>query len=233
MKEAATILNGEARRAASILHQTPGWRWRRELCLTERSQQRQTAPTTKAWRRLPARQRRDACERDRQSTCEKQCQRPERNACRGGNVGRVRGIVWARAERTARAAWKGGACGLHRQARAGCTARTRSMREWTVLFQRTWQTTELQRQETCGQHRLGTRRWQRQSECGWHRQAASSGRVRVVPPGSDTWTSADSPIEAGPFYRSCIASPQRLMFFFPVLFFMISLFFVILSRYRA
>ena len=45
--------------------------------------------------------------------------------------------------------------------------------------------------------------------CGWHRQAASSGRVRVAPPGGDTWTSADSPIEAGPSYRSCTASPQR------------------------
>ena len=168
-------------RAASILHQTPGWRWRRELCLTERSQQRQSGPTTKSWRRLPARQRRDACERHRQSTSEKQCQRPERNACRGGNVGRVRGIVRARPESTARAAWKDGACGWHCQARAGCTARTRSTREWTTLFQRTWQTTELQRQETCGQHRLGTRRWQRQSECGWHCQAASSGRVRVAP----------------------------------------------------
>ena len=54
----------------------------------------------------------------------------------------------------------------------------------------------------------GTRRWQRQSECGWHRQTASSGRVRVAPPGSNTWTSADSPIEAGPSYRSCTASPQ-------------------------
>ena len=140
--------------------------------------------------------------RHRQSTCKKQCQRLERNACRRGNVGRVRGTVWACAESTAKAAWTG-------RARAGSTARTRSTREWTALFQRTWQTTELQRQETCGQHRLGTRRWQRQSECGWHRQAASSGRVRVAPPGSDTWTRADSPTEAGPSYRSCTASPQR------------------------
>ena len=67
------MLNGEARRAASILHQTPGWRWRRELCLTERSQQRQSGPTTKAWRRLPARQRQTRV-RHRQSTCEEQCQ---------------------------------------------------------------------------------------------------------------------------------------------------------------
>ena len=73
MKEAATMLNGEARRAASILHQTPEWRWRRELCLTERSQQCQSGPTTKASRRLPARQRQTRV-RHRQSTCEKQCQ---------------------------------------------------------------------------------------------------------------------------------------------------------------
>ena len=170
MKEAATMLNGEARRAASVLHQTPGWRWRRELSLTERSQQCQSGPTTKAWRRLPARQGQTRV-RHRQSTCEKQCQIVERDACRGGNVGRMRGIVRARAGSTAGAAReKGGACGWHRQARAGCTARTRSTREWTALFQRTWQTTELQCQETCGQHRWEARRWLRQSECGWHRQ---------------------------------------------------------------
>ena len=57
MTDAAVMLRGEARRTASILHQTPGWRWRRDLCLTERSQQCQSGPTTKAWRRLPARQR--------------------------------------------------------------------------------------------------------------------------------------------------------------------------------
>ena len=177
------MLSGEARRAASILHQTPGWRWRRELCLTERTQQCQSGPTTKAWFHDRCnRVDRDAfwrynfatSVRHRQSTCEKQCQRPERNACRRGNVGTR---AWHRL----------GTCGKHcqscmeRVARAGGTARTRSTREWTALFQRTWQTTELQRQETRGQHRLGTRRWQRQSECGWHRQAASSGRVRIAP----------------------------------------------------
>ena len=178
------MLNGKARRAASILHQTPGWRWRRELCLTERSQQLQSGPTTKAWRRLPARQRQTRV-RHRQSTCEEQCQKLERDACQRGNVGRMRGIVRARAQSTARAAGeKGGACGWHRQARAGCTARTKSTREWTALFQRTWQTTELQCQETCGQHRLEARRWLRQSECGWHRQTALSERVRVAPKGT-------------------------------------------------
>ena len=109
------MLNGEARRAASILHQTPGWRWRRELCLTERSQQRQSGPTTKAWRRLPARQRRDACERHRQSTCEKQCQN-----WRETLAGRQR---WTRARH------RPGTCREHcqscmeRVARAGGTAR--------------------------------------------------------------------------------------------------------------
>ena len=199
---------------------TPGWRWRRKLCLTERTQQCQSGPTTKAW-------------------FHDRCNRVDSDACRGSNVTtrvrntvralarsstrnrretlvgeatlrRVRGTVWARAESTARAAGESVAReGGTARARAGCTARTRSTREWTALFLRTWQTTELQRQETCGQHRLGTRRWQRQSECGWHRQAASSGRVRVVLPGSDTWTSADSTIEAGPSFRSCTASPEQ------------------------
>ena len=138
-----------------------------------------------------------------------QCQRPERNACRGGNVQCVRGTVRARAESTAKLHGKGDACGWHRRARAGCTAGTRSMRVWTALFRRTWQTTEFKRQETCGQHRLGTRRWQRQSEYGWHRQAATPGRVQAAPPGSDTWNECGKPIEAGPSCRSCTASPQR------------------------
>ena len=94
MKEAATMLNGEARRAASILHQTPGWRWRRELCLTERSQQRQSWPTTKAW-------------------FHDRCNRVDSDVCRRGNVGtRVGDTVRARAGSTARtarrAARKGG-----------------------------------------------------------------------------------------------------------------------------
>ena len=175
------MLSEEAQRAAWIFHQTPGWRWRRKLCLNERTQQCQSGPTTKAWfhdrcNRVDS----DACRgsnvttrvRHRQSTCEKQCQKSERNACWRGNV-------------ETRAWHRLGTCRKHcqscmeRVARAGGTARTRSTREWTALFQRTWQTTELQRQETCGQHRLGTRRWQLQ-------------RVRVAPPGSIVWTSAGS-----------------------------------------
>ena len=176
MKQAATMLSGEARRAASILHQTPGWRRRRELCLTERSQQRQSGPTTKAWRRLPARQRQTRV-RHRQSTFEEQCQNWREtlaseatlDACETSS-GHVHRALPELQEK--------------REARAGCTARTRSTREWTALFQRTWQTTELQCQETRGQHRLEARRWLRQSECGWHRQTALSERVRVAPPGT-------------------------------------------------
>ena len=192
---------GEARRTASILHQTPGWRWRRELCLTERSQQCQSGPTTKAWRTLAGEATPDACETPSEHL-RGAVPKLERNPCRRGNVGRMRGILRARAQSTARAARK-------RVAGAGGTARARSSREWTALFQRTWQIRGLQRQETCVQHRLEARRWLLQSECGWHRQTASSGRVQVAPPGSNTWTSADSTIEAGPSYRSCTASPQR------------------------
>ena len=159
------MLNGETRRAASILHQTPGCRWRRKLCLTERSQQRQSGPPPRPG---------DACRRGnvmtrvrhRQSTCEKQCQNWREtlageatlDACESssGHVQRALPELHG----------KGGACGWHRQARAGCTVRTRSTREWTALFQRTWQTTELQRQETCGQLRLGTRA----SACGTARR---------------------------------------------------------------
>ena len=150
MKEAGTMLSGEARRAASFLYQTPGWRWRRKLCLTERSQQRQSGPWWTAWFHDRCnRVERDACRRSnvatrvrhRQSTCEKQCQRRERNACRRANV--------------ETRAWH----------RLGTTP-TRSTREWAALFQRTWQTTELHCQETRGQHCLETRRWQRQSDCG-------------------------------------------------------------------
>ena len=185
MNEAATMLNGEARRAASILHQTPGWRWRRKLCLTERSQRRQSGPTTKAWRRLPTRQRHDACETPSEHLRET-VPKLERNACRRGNVGRVRGIVRARAESTARAALKGcrvrvappGACGLHRQNKihAGVDSIV---------------------SKSLADNGVATPRDMR---------AAPPGDA---PPGSDTWTSADSPIEAGPSYRSCTASPQR------------------------
>ena len=95
-------MQGEARRTASILHQTPGWRWRRELCLTERTQQCQSGPTTKAWFHDRCnRVDRDACRRGnvmtrvrhRQSTLRGAVPQLERNACRRGNVGRMRGIV--------------------------------------------------------------------------------------------------------------------------------------------
>ena len=109
------MLQGEARRTASILHQTPGWRWRRELCLTERSQQCQRGPTTKAWRRLPARQRQTRV-RHRLSTCEEQCQNWRETLASEGNVGRMRGIVRGTCGEHCRSCMEmGGACGWHRQ----------------------------------------------------------------------------------------------------------------------
>ena len=172
------MLQGEVGRTASFLHQTLGWRWRRKLCLTERTQQCQSGPIKKA-------------------LFHDRCNRVDSDACRGGNVGRMRGIVRGTCGEHCRSCMEmGGACGWHRQARAGCTARTRSTREWTTLFQRTWKTTPRDMRAA-----LEARRLLRQSQCGWHRQTASSGRVRVAPPGSDIWTSAESTIEAGPSYR--------------------------------
>ena len=123
----------------------------------------------------------------------------ERNACQRATLDACEASSGARAGSTAEAAWKWEARvgGTARRVR-GCTAGTRSTREWTALFQK-----------TCGQHRFKARRSLRRSECGWHRQTALSERVRVALPGSDTWTSADSPVEAGPSYRSCTPSPQR------------------------
>ena len=65
----------------------------------------------------------------------------------------------------------------------------------------------------CFKKHAGSTAWKHagrfvKSECGWHRQTALSERVRVAPPGAPG-TSADSPIEAGPSYRSCAARPQR------------------------
>ena len=126
--EAATMQSGEARRAASILHQTPGWRWRRELCLTERSQ-RQSGPTTKAWfhdrcNRVDS----DACQRGNVATRvrdtvgapARRSARDRRETLPGEAPSRrVRGTVWARAESTARVYGKGGACGWPRWGASG------------------------------------------------------------------------------------------------------------------
>ena len=166
------MLNVEAGRTASILHQTPGWRWRRELCLTERSQQRQSMPTTQAWfhdrcNRVDS----DACRRGNVTTRVRDTVRAPARSSAGdrretlageatvrrvrGTVGtlageatlrRVRGTVGARPERTASAAWK------------GWRVRVAPPERDPVLFQRTWQTTELHCQETRGQ--------QRQEACG-------------------------------------------------------------------
>ena len=200
MKDAAVKLRGEARRTASILHQTPGWRWRRELCLTERSQQCQSGPTTKAWRRLPARQRQTRV-RHRQSTCEEQCQNWRETLAGEHRPGHVRGAL----PELHGNGWRvrvapPGACGLHRQneIHAGVDSIvSKNLADNGVATPRDMRAA------------LEARRLLRQRQCGWLRQTASSGRVRVAPPGSDTWTSAESTIEAGPSYRSCTASPQR------------------------
>ena len=125
MKEAATMLQGEARQTASILHQTPGWRWRRKLCLTERTQQCQSGPTTKAWfhdrcNRVDS----DACRRGqrqtrvrhRQGTCEEQCQNWGETLAGEATLDACEASSGARAGSTAGAAWKW-------VARAGVTAR--------------------------------------------------------------------------------------------------------------
>ena len=145
------MLNEEARRAASILHQTPGWRWRRELCLTERSQQRQNRPTTKAWRRLPARQRQTRV-RHRQSTCTEHCQ-----SCKGKGW-RVRVAP-------------PGACGLHRrnEIHAGVDSiNSKSLADNRVAVPRDMRAAPLGDAQKAASERVR-----------WHRQAASSGRVRV------------------------------------------------------
>ena len=99
MKEAATMLSEEAQQAASILHQTPGWRWRRKCCLTERTQQCQSGPTTEAWFHVRCnRVDSDACRESNVTTrvrnsvkaLARSSAKGWRSACRRGNVGRVR-----------------------------------------------------------------------------------------------------------------------------------------------
>ena len=115
MKDAAVMLRGEARRTASILHQTPGWRWRRELCLTELSQQWQSGPPPRPG---------DACQRGivttrvrhRQSTCGEQCRNWRATLASEATLDACEASSGARAGSTAGAAWKW-------EARAGVTAR--------------------------------------------------------------------------------------------------------------
>ena len=181
------MLSGEARRAASILNQTPGRRWRRKLGLTARTQQCQSGPTTKAWfhdrcNRVDS----DACRRSNVATRVRDTVRaPARSSARDqretladeATLRRVRGTVGARVESTARAAWKG------RRVRVAPPERD---------------------PRGCGQHffkELG-----RQRSCIARRHAGSTARRRV---GSTTWTSVDCNAEAGPSCRSCTASPQR------------------------
>ena len=154
------MLSGEARRAASILHQTPGWRWRRELCLTERSQQPQSGPTTKAWFHDRCNQvDRDVCRRGNVTTRVRDTVRAPARSSAGdrretlageATLRRVRGTVWARAESTARAAWKGWRVRVAPPGRVrvappephrSWNRSERDPRKWTALA-RTWQTTE-------------------------------------------------------------------------------------------
>ena len=144
------MLSGEARRAALILHQTLGWRWRRKVCLTERSQQRQSGPWWTAW-------------------FHDRCNRVDSDACRGGNAG----------------------------ARAGCTARNEIHAGVDSIVSKNLAYNGVAAPRDTRAEPLGDA------------QMAASERVRVAPPGSDTWTSADSPDEARPSYRSGTASPQR------------------------
>ena len=187
------MLQEEARQTASILHQTPGWRWRRELCLTERSQQCQSGPTTKAWRRLPARHRHDACETPSEHL-RGAVPKLERNACQRGNVGRMRGIVRGHVREALPE--------LHGNGRRVRVAPPE--RDPHGSGQHCFKELGRQRQETCGQH------WKHAGCC------VRSEPVRVAPPDGIVWTCAGSTarkrhlaIEAGPSYRSCTASPQR------------------------
>ena len=177
------MLQGEARRTASILHQTPGWRWRRKLCLTERTQQCQSGPTTKAWFHDRCnRVDRDACRRGnvmtrvrhRQSTCEEQCQNWRETLAGEATLDACEASSGARAGSTAGAAWKW-------VARAGGTARRVRVappeRDPRGSGQHCFKELGRQRQETCVQHWKhagccvrasagGTARRRRLDECG-------------------------------------------------------------------
>ena len=153
------LLHGEARQTASILHQTPGWRWRRELCMTQRSQQCQSGPTTKAWfhdrgnrvdRRLPARHRHDACETPSEHL--------------------RRAVPKLEKRLPARQRW------THARHRPVAPPERDPRRSGQHCFKELWKTTPRDKRAA-----LEARRLLRQSQCGWHRQTASSGRVRKAP----------------------------------------------------
>ena len=94
----------------------PGWRWRRELCVTERSKQCQSGPTT--------------CETPFRALAGSSAETGEKRLPARQRWTHARHRSGARAGSTAEAAWKW-------EARAGGTAGTRSTREWTALFQKT------------------------------------------------------------------------------------------------
>ena len=121
--------------------------------------------------------------RHRQSTCEKQCQNwRETDACEA-----TLDACEASSGHVQRA--PPGACGLHRQneIHAGVDSIVSN---------------------NMADNGVATLRDMRAAPLG-NAQMAASERVRVAPPGSIVWTSADSTIEARPSYRSCTASPQR------------------------
>ena len=176
------MLSEDAQRAASILHQTPGWRWRRKLSLTERAQQCQSGPTTR--RRLPARQRQTRV-RHCQSTCEEQCQNWREtlageatlDACEASS-GHVRGAL-------PELHGKGGACGLHRQNKihAGVDSIvSKSLADNGVATPRDMRAAPLGDAEMAASERVrvappdsvvctsagSTARKQHLDECGWH-----------------------------------------------------------------
>ena len=125
-----------------------------------------------------------------QSTCKKQCLKLEINTCRRGNVmTRARHRLGTCGEHCQSCMEREGACGLHIQneIHAGVDSIV---------------------SKNLADNGVATPRDMRAAPLG-DAQMAASERVRVAPPGSIVWTSADSPIEAGPPYRSCTASPQR------------------------
>ena len=173
MKEAATMLNEEARRAASTLHQTPGWRWRRELCQTERSQQRTEWAHHQGLETLAVEGNVRRVRGHRPGICREAVPKLESNACRRGNVGRMRGIVRARAQSNARAA---GACGWHRQneIHAGVDSiDSRNLADHGVAVPK---------------RHAGSTAWGRAD--GSVRASAGKHRQEAI-----TWTSADSPLK--------------------------------------
>ena len=181
MKEAATKLQGEARRKASILYQTPRWRGRRKLCLTERTQQCQSGPTTKAWFHDRCnRVERDACRqgnvmtrvRHRQSTCEEQRQNWRETLAGEATLDACEASSGARAGSTAAWKWEARASGTARRVRIAPPERD---------------------PRGSGQHSKNLEdNAKRHAGSIGSTQVAASEPVRVAPPDGIVWTCAGS-----------------------------------------